>query len=278
MRVLVLTGGHRVDLDAFLGMVADICAERDWLWTHAIQPCAQAWLRPEHAGSFEALLCHDIPGLSLHRGSPPVPEGPDPQVARALVELLEMGQGLVVTHHSLAGWPGWEGWAEALGGRFHYASARLRGRMWPSSGSWVGEYSVRVAAPTHPVCAGVAEFTVTDELYCCPVFEADVVPLLRTDADLNGSRFRSAYEHVLLGERHAPDCSGHPPASDLLAWAKVAGRSPLVYLLPGDCARTFALANYRQLIANALAWVASSEAHAWARRNPVRLDPRVGQV
>ena len=44
MRVLAVTGGHRVDLDAFTGMLAGICAERGWVFAHAVQPAAQDWL------------------------------------------------------------------------------------------------------------------------------------------------------------------------------------------------------------------------------------------
>ena len=39
-------------------------------------------------------------------------------------------------------------------------------------------YRVDVAAPEHPVCAGVESFDVDDELYLCPVFEDRVTPLL----------------------------------------------------------------------------------------------------
>jgi hypothetical protein len=104
------------------------------------------------------------------------------------------------------------------------------------------------------------------------VFEDDVVPLLRTDADLDGRWFVSTYEHVLYGEDAAPDCSALPPASDLIGWATVAERSPVVYLQPGDSAETFGLAPYRRLVANALAWVASPEAHQWAAAHPVTLE------
>lgn len=274
-RVLVVTGGHRVDLDALLAMVGSVCTERGWLWAHATQPDAQAWLHPDAAGAWDALLLHDIPGLLLARGTAPEPLGPSPQVAAALSALLERGQGLVVTHHSLAGWPAWPGWADALGGRFHYAPGRLRGRDWPSSGTRVTSSTATVANRTHPVCAGVEDFPLTDELYCCPVFTDEVVPLLRTDADLDLRGFVSTYEHVLHGEAAAPDCTGHPPASDLLGWATVAGRSPLVYLQPGDSAATFALAAYRRLVGNALAWVASASAHTWARSHPCPVDPAV---
>ena len=107
------------------------------------------------------------------------------------------------------------------------------GHAWPSSGTRITSYTARVVAPDHPVCAGVTDFPLTDELYCCPVFEDDVTPLLRTDASMDGHLFTSTYEHVVFGEAAAPDCRDHPPASDLVAWATVAERSPVVYVQPG---------------------------------------------
>lgn len=270
--VLVITGGHRVDFDALFAMMTAICDSRGWRWAHAHQPAAQAWMEPGSAGVWDAVLCHDIPGLRLQRGVAPLAEGPAAAVRVALRDLLSRGQGLVMTHHALAGWPAWEGWAEALGGRFHYAPGRLRRREWPSSGTRLASYTARVVAPEHPVCAGIGDFHLTDELYCCPIFENDVVPLLRTDADMDGRLFKATYEHVLLGEAEAPDCSGHPPASDLLAWATVAERSPVVYVQPGDSAATFAATPYRRLLANALAWVASADAHGWASSHRHPLD------
>lgn len=223
---------------------------------------------PSQAGRWDAIFAHDIPGLHLRRGVPPSPEGPSPAVRSDLIDLLRRGQGVVATHHALAGWPGWEGWAEALGGRFHYAPGRLRGIEWPSSGTRMASYTARVIAKDHPVCAGIADFHVSDELYCCPVFEDDVVPLLRTDASMDGRLFTSTFEHVVVGEAEAPDCRDHPPASDLIAWATVAERSPVVYIQPGDSAATFASDGYRHLIANALEWVASEAASRWAGAHP----------
>jgi hypothetical protein len=271
-QVLVVTGGHRVDLDAFLDMVAAVCDRLGWRWAHARQPSAQDWLQPDATGAWDAVLCHDIPGLRLRRSEPPEPFGPDDGVRIALIELLRRGQGLVVTHHSLAGWPAWDGWARALGGRFLYAPGALDGEPWPSSGTRISRYRVRVVDPQHPVCAGVPDFELTDELYLCPIFEDGVVPLLRADADFDGRRFVSTYEHVLVGVDAAPDCAAHPPGSDLIGWAKAAEQSPLVYLQPGDSAETFALEPYRQLVGNALAWVASPEARAWATRHAVPLE------
>src|SRR4051812_224946 len=133
-------------------MLVAVCAERGWEYVHAEQPDAQDWLRPQHRGAFDAVLCHDLPGLVLRRGTPPTPVGPPAAVARDLVDLLTAGQGFVFVHHALAGWPGWPGWADVLGGRYHYARAPLRGRAWPDSGFRYADYTARVVDPTHPVC------------------------------------------------------------------------------------------------------------------------------
>ena len=270
-RVLVVTGGHRVDLDALLGMVGALAEERGWVWAHAVQPSALAWMRP--GTPWDVLLLHDLPGLHLRRGEPPAPRGPAPEVVQALTGLLAGGTGVVATHHALAGWPAWDGWADALGGRFLYAPGTLRGRTWPSSGTRTTSYTAHPVAPEHPVCAGVGTLALTDELYCCPVLADRVVPLLRHDADVAPARFTSTYEHVLHGQEAAPDCTGHPPASDLVAWATAAGASPVVYVQPGDSAATFAVPGYRRLVGNAVDWVASAPARAWAA-DPRRLSAR----
>lgn len=270
MRVLAVTGGHRVDMPAFTGMLTAVCAERGWEFTPAEQPDAQAWLRPEHRGAFDAVLCHDLPGLALRRGTAPTPVGPDPDVAAALVDLLAAGQGFVFLHHALAGWPGWPGWADVLGGRYHYAPAELRSEQWPDSGYRYAEYTARIVAPDHPVCAGLADFELRDELYCCPVFADEVVPLLRADA--SPGPFAGTCAEV-LGTRSADSTWTHPPASELIGWAKSAGTSPVVYLQPGDGPATFGAEPFRRLLGNALAWVASPEAATWAQEHRTEVIP-----
>jgi len=270
MRILAVTGGHRVDLDAFTCMLSGICAERGWVFAHAVQPAAQDWLGPEHRGAFDAIVCHDVPGLVLRRGTAPQPLMPASDVARRLCDLLETGQGFVFLHHALAGWPAWPGWAEVLGGRYHYAPGLLRGSAWPDSGFRYARYTARVVSGGHPVCAGVDDFELDDELYCCPVFDAEVVPLLRADAP--DGPFRETYYEVLGVARPGPPWT-HPPASDLIGWAKSAGRSPVVYLQPGDGPDTFAHPAYRQLVANAVEWVSSSGAHGWAAAHHTRVIP-----
>ena len=271
LRILAVTGGHRIDTDAFTGMLATVCGERGWVFAHAVQPSAQAWLTTRHADSFDAILCYDLPGIALSRGSTPTAVGPDSRVTSDLVDLLEYGQGMVFLHHALAGFPGWDGWAGVLGGRYHYAPATLRGIPVPDDGYRYASYTARVLATDHPVCAGITDFALEDELYCCPMFGDEVVPLLATDADPSADLFRSTLREVLGTGEDEPWV--HPPASDLIAWAKVAGRSPIAYLQPGDGPATLAHPTFQRLVGNALAWVASADAHRWAAENRKPIDP-----
>jgi type 1 glutamine amidotransferase len=251
-RLLAITGGHRVDLDAFAAMVDAACAALGWTWTHDEQPAAQRWLSGEHAHEWDAILLHDLPGLTLARGSEPEPAGPSPEVRRGVAELLDAGTGIVATHHALAGWPTWDGWAEVLGGRFLYAPGRLRGTDVPASGYRMDTYRV-VPVTDHPVCTGVEPFELTDELYLCPVFEGDVEPLLTTDADTSPGSMIDTYREVRHGERVAAPAQ---PGSNLLGWATAPGNSRVVYLLPGHTAGTMQHPMYRRLLTNAVAWVA----------------------
>ena len=273
-RILVITGGHRVAMDEFLAAIAAICAERAWVWAHATQPTAQAWLSPAHAGQWDAILLHDIPGLRLKRGTEPIVDGPDPATAADVAALLDQGQGVVVLHHAISAWPGWEGWAEAIGGRFNYRPARMRGEDLPSSGYRLDRFTVRVTDPSHPICAGVHDFEVDDELYFAPVLTDRIHPILDHDADVSGELFQDTFDEVAHGSSTGITCGGRGAdgslhgGSRLMGWTTTAGHSPVATLLMGDGPSTFGSDDFRMLLGNALAWVSSDEAHAEAREHP----------
>lgn len=252
-RLLAITGGHRFDEQAFTSMLDAACATLGWRWTHETQPGAQRWLRGEHAGEWNAILLHDLRGLALARGDEPVPTEPSPEVQQGVADLIAAGVGIVATHHALAGWPTWDGWADVLGGRFLYAPGRLRGADVPASGYRMDTYRVHPVAG-HPVTDGVEPFELTDELYLCPVFESAVVPLLTTDADLSPASMIDTYREVRHGERVA---APPQPASRLLGWAHEPANSRIVYLLPGHTVATMQHRAYRRVLTNALAWVSA---------------------
>jgi len=273
-RILVITGGHRVALDDFLGAVAAICAERAWVWAHATQPTAQRWLAPEHAGQWDAILLHDIPGLRLKRGTEPIVDGPDEATAAAVAGLLDMGQGVVVLHHAISAWPGWEGWAEVVGARFHYRPGRLRGEDLPSSGYRLDRFTVKVTDTGHPITEGVGDFEIDDELYFAPVLTDRITPILEHDADMSGDLFQDTFDEVSHGTSTGVTCADRGAdgalhgGSRLMGWTTTAGHSPVATLLMGDGPSTFENPMFRLLLGNALAWVSSVEARAAANAAP----------
>jgi len=190
-----------------------------------------------------------MPGLRFTGSEPPV-EFPEPsrEVLDVFEQLQSCGTGLVFMHHAVASWPAWEGFAELIGGRFHYQPGTLRGTDYPDSGYVFDvRHTVSVLEPSHPVCAGLpTSFEIVDELYCFPVLEDSVVPLMRTGFPVNDpSRFYSA-DLAIRGRRNDNDGWSHPPGSDLVGWIKAAGNSPLVYLQFGDGPVTYADANFRR--------------------------------
>jgi trehalose utilization protein len=143
----------------------------------------------------------------------------------------------------------------------------LRSEQWPDSGyRHQVTHSVSKVA-SHPVTEGIPEhFDITDELYLCPIFEEDVVPLLRSDYDFQDSNFYSSAKAV-AGEMYTRVDWHHRAGSNLVGWVKRWGNSPIVYLQGGDDAAAMANEHFRRLVHNAVRWASSEAAHTWARSN-----------
>ncbi|MCB1689942.1 MAG: ThuA domain-containing protein [Halioglobus sp.] len=263
-RLLTIARGHPYDREAFAELVSaleefDVC--------HVEQPVAQRCLGPQAAHDFDAILCYDMPGVDFTAGDTPELAPPSPEFVRDYLAMLDVGMGIVFMHHALAAWPAWPLYADIVGGRFHYRPAQLHGEHWPDSG-YRHQVTHRVTTVgTHPVTEGLPEhFEITDELYLCPVFEDDVIPLLRSDYTFGEEHFYSAASAV-AGQMNSREGWSHPPGSSLVGWAKRWGNSPIVYLQGGDDASAMANPHFRQLVHNAVRWVSSDAAHAWARSN-----------
>ncbi len=264
IRVLLVTKGHPFPRDPFFAVFDD---DPGITWTHVEHPAADQLIHPDRCAEFDVLAFYDMPGIRFTRADPPMElTDPSPELRSAWAALVESGKGLVFLHHAIAGWPTWPEYARLLGGRFHYGPATLAGVDYPSSGyQFDATHRVTVIDPDHPVCAGLGDgFSITDELYLFPVLEADVVPLLRTDATLTDDHFFSA-DLAIRGERGSRRDWSHAPGSSLVGWVKHAGNSPVCYLQFGDGPGTYADPSYRRVIGNALRWAAGAAAHDWAR-------------
>ena len=182
-----------------------------------------------------------MPGIRFTRGDPPAELVPPSADARR-VRRPRRGTGLVFLHHSIASWPAWPGFAELVGGRFHYQPATLAGTDYPDSGyRFDVRHTVEILDPDHPVCAGLGErFEITDELYCFPVLEDTVTPLMRTTFDTSDRQFSSA-DLAIRGRRDIERRLAPPAGSDLVgldeAGRRLAPRLPPVRRRAGDVRR-----------------------------------------
>lgn len=257
MHVLVVSGGHPFERDPFL----DVFASMEGVsLEHVEQPAALDRVRPGHVDA-DAVLFYDMPGLRF-TGDPDSPlatVAPPPGYLDGLRALPADGVGLVFMHHAVASWPATEEFAELVGARFHYQPGRLRGVDHPDSGYVFDvEHTVEVLDADHPICAGLPPtFSLTDELYCFPVFEDDVVPLMRTHHPMGADGFFSA-DLAIRGRRNARDGWSHPTGSDLVAWTREVSGGRLAYLQFGDGPITYADPTFRAIVGNALAWAADT--------------------
>jgi type 1 glutamine amidotransferase len=261
-RVLVSVKGHPYPRDAFFDMLESF---EGLAFTAVEQPASQLFLSTEYASDYEAILLYDMPGIDFS-SQPPKLVPPPASLKSGLPALLEQGKGLVFLHHAIAGWPLWPEYGEIVGGRFLYRPAKVRGVARPDSGyRHAVTHNIRVVTD-HPVVAGVdSAFELTDELYLYQVFNDSVIPLLRSDYAFDRDHFYSA-ELAVTGHLYSNEGWQHGAGSNLLGWVKSYRNSPIVYLQSGDNAAVYQNPNFRRLLDNALRWVGSAEAHAWARK------------
>lgn len=254
IRLHVVTGGHPFVAADFFAVFDWLSSFEDVVWTAVNSPSVPDVDPPD------VILFYDMPGLTFTRDAQAPLETPEPteDQRRVFAELCERGIGMVFMHHAVASWPAWEGFAEMVGGRFHYRPGSLRGVEYPDSG-YVFDvaHTVEVLAPEHPICEGLGDsFVLTDELYCFPVFEDDVVPIMRTTFPVDEpTRFFSA-DQAIRGRRNSNDGWTHPAGSALVAWVKRVGNSSLAYLQFGDGPTTYADPTFRRIIRNAVLWSA----------------------
>ena len=268
-RVLIVSKGHDFDHNAFLAMFA---AMNDVNATLVQQPAAQVLLAPEHVGAYDCVLFYDmsgIPGIGLVHDGADKNGNPSPAYRHAIEGLLERGTGIVMLNHATVSWPNWPLWRQISGSSFMLRRGLLDGVEVPGSGYRGGHGplanpSVKlVPAGVHPVLDGLEDgFEITDEFYLkTAAFETRVVPLLRGQYDFVANNFTPPP----LAPRQEQAEWDHPPGSNLIVWANAAVNSPVVVSDVGDGPLAFANAGFRRLLRNALRWVSSADARAWAR-------------
>ena len=143
-----------------------------------------------------------------------------------LRDFVEAGGGVVVLHHALLNYQGWDWWTdEAVGGSYRLKREGSN----PSSGVKDDQQIDVTPASDHPVTAGLAPFRIQDEAYRNLRMSPRIRPLLTTD----------------------------DPTSDRnLAWLGPREGSRVVAIQLGHGRSAFANPSYRRLVRNAVLWAA----------------------
>lgn len=222
IRVLIITGGHSFETNAFFEMFK---ANPDIAFEAVVQPAADAALEPSAAGRFDVLVRYDM--------WQPIS---DPAKTN-LMRFLASGRGMVCLHHSLANYQAWAEWPRMVGGRYYLNKTVVGGVEKPRSIWKEGvHFKVRVADPNHPVTRGVSDFEIHDETYGLFDMAADSHLLLTTEEPTSA-------KHIGWARTYTAPLPDSRPAR-------------VVYLQLGHDHFAYQNPNYQRLVRQAIAWAA----------------------
>lgn len=212
LRVAVVTGGHSFDVPGFHVLFRSFAPRLDAYVQHLDDWCSSpAAVRGGYDVALFYTMMNPTPvddGLPWYAG----------QQLRALSELGQTGQGIVVLHHALLAYPEWPLWGDLCG---------LANR---SFGYHVGQTVVsRLVAPEHPITAGLADWTMVDETYTTP----DAGP---------GNEVLITYDH--------------PVSMKTIAWTRTFGQARVFCYQAGHDNRTWVEPSFREVLARGIAWAA----------------------
>jgi len=181
-------------------------------------PNAHAQLRPEAARDYDLMVLYDM--------WQPITD----EAKSDFMNFLKAGKGLVILHHAVANYQKWPEYEKILGGRYYLEKTVVQGVEKPRS-IWKHdvEFTVRIADPNHPVTRGLKDFRIHDETYGLFDMAPDSHLLLTTD---------------------------EPTSAKHIAWTRTWDKSRVVFIQLGHDGQAYRNPNYRQLLSQAIQWVA----------------------
>jgi len=172
IRVLVVTGGHDFEHDAFFKIFSD---DPGITFKPVEHPNAHRELAAGAATNYDVLVAYD-----MHQ------EISDDAKAN-LLAWLNHGKGLVVLHHAIASYQDWPEYSKIIGARYYLQKTMVNGvEKARSTYQHDLNFTIHVVDPNHPVTRGIHDFEIHDETYNLFDVAEDVHPLLTaTDAHSN---------------------------------------------------------------------------------------------
>jgi len=217
IRILLTTGGHAFEEDAFYAMFD---AMRGIEYTKAELPKDAGLLKPGLEKQFDCIVMYDMckPAIS-------------PEQRKAFVELLTTGGiGLVSMHHNLGAQWDWDEYRKIIGGRVILEPTVIDGKAWTVTPWAHGQrLNVKIANREHPITKGVGDFEIEDEIY--------------------GKFWVDPRAEVLLTTDHSEN-------NPEVAWTKTYGKSRVFHLMLGHDGKAYANPAYRKLLEQGIRWAA----------------------
>jgi type 1 glutamine amidotransferase len=215
LQVAIVTGGHDFDSVAFFGMFDSF---KGFQYRQLSHPSAFGDLQLNDGRFPDVVVFYDMPQLISAQGK---------EVFRMM---LMGGTGLVFLHHSLASYQLWPEYKKIVGGKYHEKNSPDAKEY--STYRHDVQVSVKILDPTHPVCAGISDFNLQDEVYGNFEVLRGVKPLLGTS---------------------------HPESGPVIGWTQQVANSRIVYIQPGHDRNAFSNPDYRKLVFQAIRYVSEEE-------------------
>jgi arylsulfatase A len=157
--ILIITGGHDFERDAFFQMFNELPGIA---YTELTHPGANQVYDSSLLDRMDVLLFYDmVQAISEEEKA-------------AFRHMLEQGKGLVFLHHSLASYQDWGEFEKIIGGKYVLSgqdSSTYRHDV---------EVAVEILSKEHPVTRGLNDFLLYDEVYGNFKVQPEVIPLLGT--------------------------------------------------------------------------------------------------
>ncbi len=167
IRVLIVTGGHDFEREAFFEMFDSM---ENVTYREVIHPNTFQMFQSNKRSSYDVIVLYDM--------NQDIPE----QDAEAAMDMLQQGKGIVALHHCIASYNDRPEYEEIIGGKYFLKETREGGEVIPQS-TYDHDQTVKVEVcdSDHPITKGIEDFTIYDETYKGFRVSDDVHPLLKTD-------------------------------------------------------------------------------------------------
>lgn len=220
IRVLVLTGGHAFEKDAFWSVFDEMEGIE---YDKAVYPKAFDLLKPGLEKKYDVVVAYDMCTNEI-----------SPEQAADFSALLKQGGiGYFGMHHTLAAHRKWAEYPKILGGKYLIEKEVHDGKeQGPSSYSHGEDMKIEIADSEHPITKGIKPFEIHDETY--------------------KDYWVSKDAHVLL-------TTNHPKNDPEIAWVHTYGKTPVFYFMLGHDHLAYENPAYREIVKRGIRWLAGEK-------------------